>query len=263
MKNRQESLIPLDKFKVFKKKKIKNISPSIYKPEFVPYYLLIKEKFKLTCNETILYGFIKFYLSGNEEQRGFFFKNDQLGKIIGIESISNISKILKKLSNEGLLELIYIKNDDGSTKRLIKLLEGGVVASDKGGVVASDNGGCCQRQPNNNIKNNNIYINNIYKSFLENFNKNENQYRLKEDRKKKINARIKDFNCDDILLAIEHASEDDFYSGNNKTGWKADLDYIVRNFAITEKLINLIPTRSGQNAKMPKFVSAPSQNEPD
>jgi hypothetical protein len=263
MKNRQESLIPLDKFKVFKKKKIKNISPSIYKPEFIPYYLLIREKFELTCNETILYGFIKFYLSGNEIQKGFYFKNDQLGKIIGIESISNISKILKKLSDKGLLELMYIKNDDGSTKRLIKLLDGGVVASDKGGVVASDNGGCCQRQPNNNIKDNYIYINNIYRHFLEKFEKSDKQYCLTTDRKNKINARLKEFSEENIKLAINNASEDDFYSGNNKTGWKADLDYIVRSFAITEKLINLIPTKSGQNARMPKFVSAPSQNESD
>ena len=88
-----------------------------------------------------------------------------------------------------------------------------------------------------------ITINNIYTHFCKRFNKNPNAYKLTTKRISKIKTRLKEFSLNQILKAIDNASEDDFYSGKNDRNWVADLDYITRSYEVIEKLVHLIPRR--------------------
>lgn len=94
----------------------------------------------------------------------------------------------------------------------------------------------------NNIKsdsNESNQINNIYETYLNAFNANENQYKLTDQRKTKIKARLKDAGDEMILKAIKNVSQSDFHRGNNDRNWKADLDFIIRSYEQVEKLSNL------------------------
>jgi hypothetical protein len=89
----------------------------------------------------------------------------------------------------------------------------------------------------------------IYLHFCEMFNHEPSKYKFSPARKKLICTRLKEFSKDDIMLAIDHASQDNFYSGNNDTHWTADLEYICRSYEKTEKLLNLAPRRTDNGKK--------------
>lgn len=50
--------------------------------------------------------------------------------------------------------------------------------------------------------------------------------KLTETRKKHINARLKDFTLEDMLMVFDKANESDFLSGR-KTDWKANFDWLI------------------------------------
>lgn len=90
-------------------------SPSIYKPEFIPFYLGIKKQFSLNDTETKLYGFIRFYTSF--EDRAFYFSNEQLAEILDV-SLFTVSRAFSVLEEKGLLLLEYeIKKGGGKIRR--------------------------------------------------------------------------------------------------------------------------------------------------
>jgi hypothetical protein len=92
-------------------------------------------------------------------------------------------------------------------------------------------------------------IRSVYQCFLDKFGKTAGRYKLTPKRIGKIKKRLGEFSVEDLLLAIEHAAEDGFYSGSNSRGWTADLDYITRSYEITEKLINLTPNGNRKGVK--------------
>lgn len=77
-----------------------------------------------------------------------------------------------------------------------------------------------------------------------------NRYKLTDKRKDKVRCRLKEFTKEDIMQAIDNAGADDFYSGNNERGWKADLEYICRSFENTEKLLNLEIRKGDKHGKL-------------
>ena len=77
--------------------------------------------------------------------------------------------------------------------------------------------------------------------------------KLSPKRKQSIRSRIKDFGVDGCKQAIDGMMRDRFYRGENDRGWKADLDYIFRNFEITEKLI----IKSGKHGTSKKHPTDP------
>jgi len=90
-------------------------SPTIYKPEFIPFYLKIKKDFSLNDTETKLYGFIRFYTSYDE--RLFWFSNDQLAEILDV-SLFTVSRAFSVLEEKGLLLLEYeIKKGGGKIRK--------------------------------------------------------------------------------------------------------------------------------------------------
>ncbi len=88
-------------------------------------------------------------------------------------------------------------------------------------------------------------IEDIYNHYCFRFKKNRNTFKLSPKRINKIKARLKEFSVKQILTAIDHAADDDFYSGHNDRGWVADLDYITRSYEVMERLVNLVPRKGG------------------
>lgn len=82
------------------------------------------------------------------------------------------------------------------------------------------------------------------------FAKDQKRYKLTKKRIAKIEARLKDAGAEMLKKAIDNASQDYFYRGDNDRGWIADIDYITRSYEIVEKLANLQPARQAPQKHM-------------
>jgi predicted transcriptional regulator len=95
----------------------------IFTPEFIPYYPEVAKRYKLSQTETLLYGFIRFYM-GNSTGR-FYFTNEQLGKIFDC-SESTVNNAIANLSQKKLITKGSRQKANGGTIRFItnvRLLE--------------------------------------------------------------------------------------------------------------------------------------------
>lgn len=79
----------------------------------------------------------------------------------------------------------------------------------------------------------------VYDFYIKSFKKNKMKYKLSPTRINKIKARLKDAGKEMLLLAIEKTSKSQFHLGANDRKWKADLDFIIRNYEQVERLSNL------------------------
>lgn len=103
-------------------------------------------------------------------------------------------------------------------------------------------------------------VKNIYSTTL--FNDIFNYYLLKvktkeiltSGRKDKMVARLKIFTPDQIKKAIDNCFNNNFYTGNNDRGWKANFDYIFRSDEIMDNLLNL------EDKKHPQDIEAKLKN---
>lgn len=94
-------------------------SPTIYSPEFIPFYPEIQKKYKLNDKETLIYGFIRFYISTSPEKE-FYFSNENLSEIFGI-STTQISIYINSLAKKcPEIEITYRIKADGGKIRYIK-----------------------------------------------------------------------------------------------------------------------------------------------
>lgn len=73
----------------------------LFRPEFIPYYPAVKRQYGLTDTETVLFGFIRFFM-GSANKR-FYFTNEQLAELIDCTP-SYVTKSLKRLEEVGLIE---------------------------------------------------------------------------------------------------------------------------------------------------------------
>lgn len=84
---------------------------------------------------------------------------------------------------------------------------------------------------------------NIYEDILNHFNKVfsdlYNPLRLTKKKIDQLRLRLKTYSLDDIKTAINNCHDDPFCRGNNKSGWKADWDYLFRNDERIDKYLNL------------------------
>ena len=69
--------------------------------------------------------------------------------------------------------------------------------------------------------------------------------KLSEKRKKAIRKILDTFSKDNILECFELAEQSDFLKGNNERGWKADIDFILRE----DKFINIVEGKYGGRKK--------------
>lgn len=76
----------------------------------------------------------------------------------------------------------------------------------------------------------------VYDKYISTFRKNPNLYKLSNQRKTKIRARLKDAGEEMLTQAIENAARIPWFNGENDRHWQGDLDYIVRNYENVERL---------------------------
>lgn len=123
--------------------------PSIYRPEFIPFYLGVKKKYSLTDVETQLYGFIRFYTSF--DNRAFFFNNAHLAEILEV-SERTVTRGFTALEEKGLIDLEYEIKTGGGKTRKAKVKDTGV-CSDSTPVSSQTRHECLQNTYNHNICN--------------------------------------------------------------------------------------------------------------
>ena len=96
--------------------------PSIYTPEFIPYYVDAQQKYHLTDKETLLYGFIRFYLK-NSSSNQFYFSNEQLAKVLGVKNEDYVSQLFISLVKKcPEIEVSYDIKAGGGKIRFVKFL---------------------------------------------------------------------------------------------------------------------------------------------
>lgn len=93
----------------------------IFRPKFIPYDVQLEERLGLTKIETLLFGFIDFFLSGSPDKK-FYFSNKQLGEILNCGEDS-ISKAMKKLQDLDLIMLTQIVRSGGGKVRFVRLVK--------------------------------------------------------------------------------------------------------------------------------------------
>ena len=186
-------------------------------PANVRYDTRLKDKAKL------LYGEITALCN----EKGFCWaSNNYFAELYSI-SKGTVSKLLSELKKYGYIniELIYKDNSKEVKKRIITLLSNSTIP-----MVITDNtySQFGKKPMDKNDKENIININNILSHFSEKkcfsmVNK------LTDSRKKKLLARLQEQGKENIIKAIDIASESDFLKGKNDRNWKMDFDWLIAN----------------------------------
>lgn len=96
-----------------------NKNPSIYSPEFIPFYRDVQKKYDLTDKETLVYGFIRFYIKTVKADR-FYFDNDGIANIVGFKHPQNVSDAISKLEKLGFIGCSYEIKANGGKVRFIE-----------------------------------------------------------------------------------------------------------------------------------------------
>lgn len=128
------------------------------------------------------------------------------------------------------------------------------------------------RRVKNNTSNNKLFNidsklnNNIDNKEIEWFLKNYHSIcvslpkvmKLSEKRKKAIRKILDTFSKDNILECFELAEQSDFLKGNNDRGWKADIDFILRE----DKFINILEGKYGGRVTDKKKFNLEGNTDP-
>lgn len=97
---------------------LENNAKRVFTPQFVPFYPEVKQQHNLSWLETIIYGFINFYLTKASDR--FYFTNSQLGKLFGV-SDRQVSSSVSKLVDTGLLDITLKIKGNGGQMRYLRL----------------------------------------------------------------------------------------------------------------------------------------------
>ena len=159
-----------------------------------------------------------------------------LAELTGMKPITAY-KTLKRLEKEGLISVF--SNNQVTTISICKWTQ--YQANGNNAVTTREQpGNTYIRTKNKEIRNNSRVsgetLESVYRYYLEKFNTTENRYKLTADRRKKIQARLRDAGEDMVRHAIAYTAESSFYQGDNDRGWKANLDFIIRSYEQVEKL---------------------------
>lgn len=118
---------------------------------------------------------------------------------------------------------------------------------------------------NNNVENkkNNLSI------YMEKYNELfKTKARPTEDRRRKLNTRLKSYTLDEILQALTALSKSPFHKGNNENNWIANPDFLIRSDSkvdewlqkATKEEIRLKPNQyinpNGEIAEKPKLTKS-------
>lgn len=75
----------------------------------------------------------------------------------------------------------------------------------------------------------------VWDHYISAFGANPAVLKLSDQRKTKIAARLKDAGKDMLLRAITNVAESPWHRGDNDSGWKANIDFIIRSYEQVEK----------------------------
>ena len=150
---------------------------------------------------------------------------------------NTISRLISILVKNNFLSIELTPQQKGvevSRKLFIPILknvEGGINKN------AEDNNTSINNTYNNTIKN--TITSNEVNQIIEYFNNIfQTKYRTTADRNKKIKLRLKSYSLDEIQKAINNLKQSSFHNGNNDRGWKAGIDFIIRNDEQIDKFLN-------------------------
>jgi len=226
---------------------VKENESHIFTPEFIPYYPDIAIRFGLSHMETLIYGFIRFYMK-NASKR-FYFTNEQLASIMNCSS-NTINISISNLTKKGLIVKGHRIKGGGGTIRFISKVE---VPENLSFEYKKTDTHHIRKLITNNNKINNNKINNIYMSenqknkkevkdesnlgfikefgskrkledlspFLEKFNEITGKHFRKLDKKTtaQINELIKEkYSLEDWSAVIKIAMKDKYITGDNPGG---------------------------------------------
>lgn len=161
-------------------------------------------------------------------------------------SESKVTKAIKKLQELNMIEVISF---DGRHRK-IRVVKSTRQSSKK---YEADS----QKVRANNISNNKTNNKSISKDidnkevewFLKNYHETcvslPRVMKLSDKRRKAILKILNKFSKDDILDCFDRIEESDFLIGNNDRGWKADIDFILRE----DKFINILEGKYGGKKK--------------
>jgi len=244
----------------------KNNAKLLYSPEFIPFYADIKRCFKLSFLETIIYGFIRFYIIKAENSR-FYFTNEQLSVVTAADVTDvQISNAMRNLQKKKLLVCQYKIKAGGGKIRFAKKVR--VIEDFKYDLKESLSMTKRKLEGNKNkIKENKINKNkiNIYMSDKKKKKKTENpdiqriyehykekiapRARLTSDSKRKIVTRLKEFSAEDIEKAIDNFSRDSWWMEN--CGWRG----IKWFFHSEDRLIQFLEMKPRQKCEYPNLTA--------
>jgi DNA-binding MarR family transcriptional regulator len=211
---------------------------NIFAPEFIQFFPKIKKDYDLSWLETLVYGFIRWYLSVSNGK--FYFTNKQMADIFDVVP-QTIQNAIASLSDKGLIKKEKEIRGGGGKIRFVRLIQNYYseynesYTLNKQKVILN----------NNKIKENknNTYIPDLeekLKKVIDHYNgcfEKKFTYTA-SGRKNKLNNRLKNYTLEEIIKAIDNAKKDSFYSGKGG-GWFADIDWILKNDRNIEKLLNL------------------------
>ncbi len=95
-------------------------SKLIFSPKFIPFSLETKKKYELNWLETLIFGFIDFYL--NNASKKFYFTNEDLAQMFSV-SESTINNAISSLVAKKLIKSEKKMKTGGGTYRLVSMLE--------------------------------------------------------------------------------------------------------------------------------------------
>lgn len=155
-----------------------------------------------------------------------------------------VSRWISKLRDERLIVVELTKAEKGKeiTRKLI-IKQQDLLTKTARPIDEKSKRGIDEKSKDNNTSINNT-INNIITSdevnqIIEYFNEIfSKQYRLTPDRSKKIKLRLKTYSLDEIKKAIYNLSKSKFHNGDNNRGWKATIDFIIRNDEKIDEFLN-------------------------
>jgi hypothetical protein len=84
-------------------------------------------------------------------------------------------------------------------------------------------------------------INKYISYFNEKFGSN---YQPTKGREAKLKLRLKSFSIEQILTAVDNLYQSPFHRGQNDKGWRADVDFLIRNDEQVDKWLNVNPRAS-------------------
>lgn len=146
--------------------------------------------------------------------------NSYFSELYGV-SKETISRLLSSLKKEGYIDIKieYDKQTKQVKRRIIYLLTKLSIPIDQKVIDPIDQ----------KVKENNINILNNIKEYYMSKKCFPKLNKLTDSRKKKLLKRLNEQGEDNILKAIDIASNSNFLKGNNKTGWKMDFDWLIAN----------------------------------